>query len=299
MNTIHSPRTFLQRYTVGEATITRLTEIVFTNFKPAYVFPDWSLRAIAPHLPWLVPECLDAEQANLTVSVNTWIVQTPRHTVLVDTGIGNGRVRRIPSFNQLDTRYLQQLAGVGIEPGQVTHVLSTHLHSDHVGWNTRWIDGAWKPTFPNARYLFPQVELQYAQSDEFRFKQAVGVYEDSIEPVLQAGLVDLVSAEGGEVLQGFRHRPTPGHTPGHMSIELLSHGERAIFTGDVMHNPLQVWLPHWNSVFCSDQERARVSRRWLLGHAADTGAQLFTAHFPRTAAGRVTRQDEGFAWQFA
>lgn len=287
------------RYAVGAAIVTRLTEIVFTDFNPAYLFPEWSVPALAPHLHWLVPDCMSPNHADLTVSVNTWIVQTSRHTVLIDTGIGNGRVRSIPAFNDLDTPYLERLAAAGIEPGQVTHVLSTHLHSDHVGWNTRREGGAWVPTFHNARYVFPEEELKFAQSEEFRQRHAVGVYEDSIEPILHAGLVDLVGVQGGEVLEGFKHVPTPGHTPGHMSIELSSRGERAIFTGDVMHNPLQVWLPHWNSIFCGEQEQARKSRRWLLEHAAETAALLCTAHFPCTAAGRVLRQDGGFAWQFA
>ncbi len=289
----------LEQYTVGAATVTRLTEIVFADFKPGYLFPEWSVAALAPHLHWLVPDCLSPDHAELTVSVNTWIVQTPRHTVLIDTGIGNGRARRIPAFHQLHTPYLERLAAAGIEPGQVTHVLNTHLHSDHVGWNTRRQGEAWVPTFCNARYLFPEQELKFAQSDAFRLHHAVGVYEDSIAPVLQAGLVDLVDAQGGDVLEGFRHVPTPGHTPGHMSIELSSGGDRAIFTGDVMHNPLQVWLPHWNSVFCGEQEQARRSRLWLLERAAETAALLCTAHFPRTAAGWVRRQGDGFEWQFA
>lgn len=297
MDPLHVPA--LQKYTVGEAIVTRLPEIVFHDFDAAFLFPQWSAQAIAPHLAWLQPDCLDAARTGLTVSVNSWIVQSGRLTVVVDTGIGNGRVRRIPLFHQLDTPYLQRLAAAGIDLAQVTHVLSTHLHSDHVGWNTRWHEGRWQPTFPNARYLFPEAELRYAQSDAFRQEDAVGVYEDSIEPVLAAGLVDLVDAAGGEVLEGFRHLPTPGHTPGHMSIELSSGGQCAIFTGDVMHNPLQVWLPHWNSAFCREQEQARVSRRRLLERAADADVLLFTAHFPRTAAGRVVRQGAGFAWQFA
>lgn len=221
------------------------------------------------------------------------------HTILVDTGIGNGRERRIPFFNQLDTLYLENLEAAGVSPEAVDFVLCTHLHSDHVGWNTRRDRGAWRPTFPNARYVFPEVELAVIQAEALRAGHAAGVYEDSILPVLDAGLVQLVGPQGGEIVDNLRFVPTPGHTAGHMSIELNVRGHRALFTGDVMHNPIQVYFPHWNSVFCVLQDRARESRRWLLDYAAEHRALLLSAHFPRSSAGYVGRRGERFEWRFA
>lgn len=287
------------RHNIGDVEIVRLQEIEFRDFQPGFLFPEWNAANIEAHLPWLVPDCLTPDHAGLTVSVNTWIVRTPHHTILVDTGIGNDRDRRIPLFNQLSTPYLKKLQAAGVTPESVDFVFCTHLHSDHVGWNTRRDGDAWRPTFPNARYVFPELELTVSQSEAFRTGYAAGVYEDSILPVLEAGLVDLVGPQGAQIVDHIRFIPTPGHTAGHMSIELNGGGRRALFTGDVMHNPMQVYMPHWNSVFCDMQDRARESRRWLLDYAAEHQALLLSAHFPRSSAGYVRRHGECFEWRFA
>jgi glyoxylase-like metal-dependent hydrolase (beta-lactamase superfamily II) len=299
MQSTHSDPALSVRFSVAGVEIIRLLEIEFRSFEPSFLIPQWNASDTAAHLPWLVPECLTPDQTCLTVNVNTWIVRTPRHTILVDTGIGNDRVRRIPVFNQLDTPYLAHLQAAGVSPEDVDFVFCTHLHSDHVGWNTHLEGGVWRPTFANARYVFAEPELAVSQSEAFRTGYAAGVYEDSILPVLEAGLVQLVGPEGGEIVEHLRFIPTPGHTAGHMSIELNVQGQRALFTGDVMHNPIQVFQPQWNSVFCDLQDRARESRRWVLDYAAEHEALLLTAHFPRSSAGYVRRHGEQFEWRFA
>lgn len=197
-------------------------------------------------------------------------MKTGRHTVLVDTGIGNGKLRASRSFDRLDTPWLARLAAAGVAPGDVTDVLLTHLHTDHVGWNTRRAaDGRWVPTFPNACYVFPRAGRDLFEGPGGWARPNFDMYADSVLPVIEAGQADLVGAEGGEVLDGFVYHPTPGHSPDHMSIAFRSAGEGALFAGDVVHHPVQVRRPSWNSVFCADAAQARASRLWGLDHASE------------------------------
>lgn len=288
-----------QKFQIGEASVTRLTEIVFDSFAPDFLLPDWHEDAVAPHWEWMEGKAVKPDGSALIVNINTWVVQTRKALVVIDTGIGDGRVRRIEPFNELRTGYLERLATAGFDPAAVTHVLCTHVHSDHVGWNTKLVDGRWVPTFPNARYHWSHSENETASGEEFRNSLAAGVYEDSVAPIIKAGLLDLVDDAGGEVIEGFTFYPTPGHTPGHMSISLRSGGAEALFSGDVVHCPIQVCRPEWNSAFCEDQERARQSRRWALNYAADRQALFLPAHFGGSSAGYVTREGAGFRWAFA
>jgi len=170
---------------------------------------------------------------------------------------------------------------------------------DHVGWNTRLDNGRWVPTFPNARYVFSRVEREFFDTPAGESRRMV--FDDSVLPVIDAGLADEVGPEGGEYLPGIRFHPTPGHSAGHMSIEIESAGAHALFSGDVWHHPIQVYRPAWSSVFCADKHRATVSRRWVLDRAVETGATVFTPHFAGTSAGVVSalaQSDGGFAWRF-
>ncbi len=283
-------------YRVGDATVTKVTER-HLSLKASTLFSQFDPEVITEHRPWLAGDHLDASEENLLLSVHTWVVRIGGRTILVDTGIGNHKDRPFGAiFHQLDTPFLQRLALAGVSPDDVDLVLHTHLHVDHVGWNTRLHEGKWVPTFPNARYVFPTVEREFYDTDAAASRRIV--FEDSVLPVIEAGLADEIGAQGGEYLPGIRFKPTPGHSPGHMSIEIESAGECAIFTGDVWHHPLQVYRPHWNSMFCADHEGATRSRRWLLDRAAQKNALLFTPHFAGTSAGTARRTGEGFAWGF-
>lgn len=287
-------------FRVGEIDITRLTEIAYVDFfTPAFLFPDWSEEKAAAHRTALTPGALRPGGEFLVVNINSWIVRTQHHTIIVDTGIGDGRTRRIAPFHNLQTGYLDRLIAAGVDPKGVDYVLCTHVHSDHVGWNTQWVDGAWVPTFPNARYLWSAKDNDIAATPEFRGSLAAGVYEDSVLPILKSGQFDAVGNEGGEVLDGIAFHPTPGHTPGHMSITFRSGNEQALFTGDTLHNPFQVFFPEWNSAFCEEHELARKSRRWVLEYAAEHRALFLPAHFGGSSAGYVTRKGEDFHWTFA
>jgi glyoxylase-like metal-dependent hydrolase (beta-lactamase superfamily II) len=199
-------------------------------------------------------------------------------------------------------------------------VLLAHLHVDHVGWNTRKVDGRWVPTFPNAKYVFSGRERAYlaalsaadgsdaairaeAKLDRMAhppvFGIYEGVYEDSVRPVIDAGLAREIVVDGTEAVEGFSFLPIPGHSIDHACIRLTSRGEQALFWGDVMHHPLQLVRPDWNSVFCEFPDAARESRRWAMNHAADTNAMVFTTHFAESSAGRISREGDRLAWHFA
>jgi glyoxylase-like metal-dependent hydrolase (beta-lactamase superfamily II) len=281
-------------YQVGDATITRVTETILSTLTPDFVYADWN----ANDLEQLTPGSMDAAREHLLLSVHTWVVQLHGQTMLIDTGIGNGKTRPFSAlFHQLDNPFLQRLDAIGVRPEQVDHVLLTHLHADHIGWNTRWIDGQWVPTFPNARYVFPQAEEDFYATPAAANR--LMVFNDSVAPVIESKQAITIADGGGTYLDGIEFHPTPGHSVGHMSISVTSRGEHALFTGDVAHHPLQVRHPEWNSVFCGDGERARASRRWAFDFGAERDALLFTAHFPESSAGRIERRGDAYTWRFA
>ncbi|VWD18561.1 beta-lactamase [Burkholderia lata] len=293
ISTIASPR-----FHVGDMEITRITEISF-EFPVTFLFPEWQDNLTEAQLKNLHEGVLTPDRRSAIVYVNSWVVRTPNLLFIVDTGIGDGRVRHIEAFNNLNTGYLERMKTNGIDPHAVDFVFCTHLHSDHVGWNTHLSSGVWVPTFPSARYLWSRGEHDWAAGDTFRNIVSPGVYEDSVRPIVDAGLVDVVPDVGAEVIEGVMFHPTPGHTPGHMSISIRSGGGEAFFSGDVIHNPIQIYRPEWNSAFCENQDAARKSRHWMLEYTAESGALVLPAHFGANSAGYVKRESNNFRWIFA
>ena len=307
----------ITEYLVGDAVITKVAELTLDAVPAGYLYPGSDPTAAEAEGRRLDPGSVDARTGLLRLGVHAWLVRTPTRTVLVDTASGNGKTRlRSPAFDQLAEPFLERLKTAGASPEQVDAVLHTHLHVDHVGWNTQRTDGRWVPTFPNARYLFSRRENAYltalaAGSDAaeaIRAEAGLGpmaalpdfdFYADSIAPVIEAKLAREVGVDGTEVEPGFRYLPSPGHSIDHACIGFTSRGEHALFWGDVMHSPLQFAQPDWNSVYCEFPDAAREARRWATGHAADTGALVLTTHFAGSSAGRVSRTDGGFAWRFA
>ncbi len=286
-----------ERYKVGDATITRVTETVLTTLTPAFLYPDWTPSGLEDHVLRLVLGHPDERREHVILNVNVWVVEFGGQVMLIDPGIGNDKERPFSQlFHRLQTPFLKRLEALGVHPRKVDHVLLTHLHADHVGWNTLKIDDRWVPTFPNAKYVFPQAERDFFSTPASESRSVV--FEDSVLPVIEAGQAVTIGEQGVSYLDGIAFVPTPGHSPGHMSISIKSRGEEAIFTGDISHNPLQVYQPHWNSVFCEDPDRSRTSRRWMLDYAARQKATLFTPHFPETSAGMVTRRGDGYEWRY-
>lgn len=289
-------------YQVGRFTVTRVFEKTTTVGTPEFLFPEWNAGVLQEHEHWLVPGSMDEAHEHLIRSIHTWVVRTEHLTILVDTATGNDKDRHlIPSFHRLQLPYLERLRAVGVAPEAVNYVLLTHLHADHVGWNTRLVDGCWVPTFPRATYVFPRAEEQFFSSRESRDehnKVNSGVYEDSVLPVIEAGLAEMVDPEGAEFLEGIALHPIPGHTIGQMAISLTSQGQSALFGGDVMHHPIQVHHPDWNSRYCEFPDQARAARNWALEYAAERHSMFFSGHFPESSAGTVTRYKDRFQWRF-
>ncbi len=304
----------MNTYRVGDATVTRIPELDFDGVDPAALYPDLDPAALADHGPQLTAASYDPVTGRLNQSIHSWLVRVPGHVILVDTATGNGKdLPSAPRLDHLDEPYLERLAAAGVAPEEVDTVLLTHIHADHVGWNTRRESGRWVPTFPRARHVFSRVEQRYnaalsgGESAPDLPPPALGrparmptpgVYAESMIPIIAAGLAEPIDVDGCDVLDGFSFHPTPGHSIDHASIRLRSRGEEAWFLGDVMHHPLQVYRPDLRSCYCEFPDPARASRLRMLEQVAAAGALCFTTHFAETSAGRVIGRDGGFRWQF-
>lgn len=246
----------------------------------------------------------DARFANvparaLVMSFHSLVVRTDHGVLLVDSCVGNHKNRELmPQWHLQEFPYLERLAQAGLTPVDIDFVCCTHLHADHIGWNTRLDNGRWVPTFNNARYLFARPEIEYwldlhERKPDNDFRRA---WTDSVLPVIEAGLVDTV-AEDHEILPGIRLHPAPGHTPGNAVIELDDGRRRAIMSGDVIHHPVQIERPQWCSVFDRDQKEALVTRRRLLERVVDTGTLVMGAHFSGPSVLQVVSDTNGFFYK--
>jgi glyoxylase-like metal-dependent hydrolase (beta-lactamase superfamily II) len=265
---------------------------------------QWMLPAALPHLltvnePWLRNRFWMPRTNRLVFSYQLWIVKMRDALVLVDTGCGNHKHRLSPYQNLINTPVIDWMEGVGASPDKVTHVLHTHLHADHVGWNTRLLNGRWVPTFPNATYYMPKLDHDLFTQ---RLAKRMGpeayepVIDDSVTPVVNAGLTKFI--DDGDEIAGFVATAAPGHTPGQMIYTFRHAGEDIIFSGDVFHSPLQVPYPHINSRWCEDQEVARVTRKSLLVRAAHVNARILPAHIRGLDGWRVARTGDEFSIGF-
>ncbi|MFF7791705.1 MBL fold metallo-hydrolase [Streptomyces sp. NPDC007991] len=280
-------------WTVGDLTVHRIDEIPLPPATGAWLLPDATPDVVAGQ-DWLRPHFAD-EEGVLRADSHSFAFTAGDLRVLVDTGIGNGKERANPAWHDLDTDYLQRLTAAGFPPDSVDLVILTHLHADHVGWNTRAVNGAWVPTFPNARYLTSRTEREfwagYAMDEPRR-----QMFRDSVIPVEEAGLLDLldVPAEGLDVAPGLRLIPTPGHTPGHVAVELASRGRTALITGDCVHHPVQLAHPGIGACVDIDPGLSQSTRRELLGALAGTDTLVLGTHFPPPTAGRVVAHEGAY-----
>ena len=278
---------------VGAVTITRIVEM---ELPVAYDERRPFLKEAQPEAlkatPWLYPHFV-TEEGHLRLSIHALLVDAPGLRLVVDTCVGNDRPRKFIGGRPLATPFLEHLAEAGWSRDGVDAVVCTHLHVDHVGWNTMLEDGRWVPTFPKARYLIGRAEYDYwsAEGDD---EQQV-ILSDSVRPVFDAGLADLVEMDH-RLSAEIALMPTPGHTPGHVSVAIDSQGERAVITGDAMHHPCQIAHPDWSPPFDTDQTAAEVTRRALLEKVADQPILVIGTHFAAPTAGHVKR--DGAAYRF-
>lgn len=274
------------RWQIGEVRVTRVQELEAPGLR--WLLPDATPENLK-QIDWIGPFL--APDGEALASVHALVVEAPGRTVVVDTCVGNDKERSIPAWSGLQTRFLQDLQAAGPGVDAVDAVVCTHLHVDHVGWNTRWVDGRWEPTFPNARYLLGRVEWEHwSREDDADTRQILG---DSVRPVFDAGQVDLVESDH-RICDELWLEPTPGHTPGHVSVRIASRGEQAVITGDLMHHPGQIAHPEWCAVVDSDRDGALETRRSFLARYADTPTLVIGTHFAGPTAGRLVRDGDAF-----
>ncbi len=285
-------------FSCGTAEIRAVTEFLGPAFAPDRLFPGLPPELIDRHRHWLAPDHYSVERRRLVMGTHAWVIRTRHQVAIVDTCVGNHKHRPgTPGFDRLNGPWLERLAQAGVHPDEVDFVFCTHLHADHVGWNTQLVDGRWVPTFPRARVICSRTELAAAE-------QAAKVdggggddralWLDSVLPVLEAGLLQAVD-DGFELDNGLRLEAAPGHTAGNAVVWLSSAGQRALFAGDVCHHPLQVVHPEISSVYCADPVPAAATRRRLLEACATTGARMMPAHWAGPLAGDIVAAPGGFA----
>jgi glyoxylase-like metal-dependent hydrolase (beta-lactamase superfamily II) len=262
---------------------------------------DWMLPGIAraawdANAEWLSPGFWMPRTSRLVFTMQLWVLKASDRVILIDTGVGNGKRRPAPNQNMINTPVIEWMEAIGAPPDRVTHVVHTHLHGDHVGWNTHDVDGRWEPTFPNAIYYLPRREWAHykARYDSGERDLLGGSFADSIAPVAQAGLTRAFD-DGDEIAECLLARAAPGHSPGQVTLTLRDGGSEYVFAGDVLHSPIQVLFPEANSRWCEFPELARSTRRALLHYAAETGATVFPAHAKGVHGWQIVAQDQGFA----
>ena len=283
----------MSKWRIGDVTITKVIELEVTGGS-RFLLPQATPEAIKP-INWLQPHFAD-ENGRLRMSIHTFLVQTPTHRIVVDTCLGNDKQGRMaPAWNDRHGPFLQDLAAAGLPREAVDTVLCTHLHVDHVGWNTMLVDGRWVPTFPNARYLMAGSEYDYwrAQRD---WPEQVTVFEDSVRPVFDAGAVDLIATDH-RLCDEVSLLPTIGHTPGHVSVRIASRGEEAIISGDFLHHPCQMARPDWAAVVDYDARRSTETRHEMFSALAKSNTLLIGTHFAGPSAGRVVRDGDAYRLQ--
>ena len=279
----------------GKATIQRIVDIDPFALQLGFLLPGASLEALGDHKGALGGQHVDWANGAILLAVQSHLVRAGGKTILIDTCVGEHKQRpaRAEWHNRASTRYLANLKACGCTPDDVDIVLCTHLHADHVGWNTRLENGQWVPTFPKARYLMSLREVEQRATEAAARPEANhGSYQDSVLPVLDRGAATFVDA-GDEIVDGGTILALPGHAPGQIGLELREGDGTDVFCGDAIHTPAQVFRPEWSSAFCHDGAQAITTRTALLARAADENLRLVPAHL-RGDSLRIRRTKEGF-----
>lgn len=275
---------------IGEVEIWRILEMNGPFREATTLFPNAGPDVVRL-MEELAPGQTKPGTGRVILPVQGFLLKTPDHVVLVDACVGNHKT--FPHFDDWhmrnDTRFMSALGAAGIAPADVDYVFCTHLHVDHIGWNTQLVDGRWVPTFPNARYLFPAADIAEFGADPSPS------YTESVLPVIAAGQAEEVGPDHG-IGDHIHLVPAPGHTPGHVSVRICSGGAEALITGDAIHITPQCCYPDWHFCFDSDPEMAVASRRQLLETASETGARVLGSHFLLPSIGRIRAEGDSFRW---
>jgi glyoxylase-like metal-dependent hydrolase (beta-lactamase superfamily II) len=272
---------------LGDITINRILELEAPYARLLELFDEALPEAVEPHRHWLEPRALDPETGKIILPVQSYLVRTRHHTILIDTCIGCRKsYDGEPEWqDRRDEAWLRNLTAAGVGPEDIDYVFCTHLHADHCGWNTHLVDGRWTPTFPNAKYILA--------ADEYAASEAGGtaVFHENVLPIVEAGqaaLVDMDYALDDEVWL----TPAPGHTAGHVAVNIASQGRSAVMIGDMMHSPIQLAHPEWSPSFDHDPALSAETRQRFLDSHCETDILVLTAHFPSPSVGHVVSHDE-------
>ncbi|MDT8397874.1 MAG: MBL fold metallo-hydrolase [Pseudomonadales bacterium] len=278
---------------IGDIQIERILEMETPFLPPMTAFPDAPPAAIEQHRHWLEPNALCPASGKLIIAIQTYVIRTRHHLILVDTCLGCDKTNTFfPEWHQRSDRaWYQKLLAKGIHPEQVDYVFCTHLHGDHCGWNTQLVDGRWVPTFPNATYIIAKQEIEHVAA------AGTPAYQESVLPVMEAGQVLPVATDFALDDQVWL-QATPGHTPGHVAVHLQSGAQRAVLCGDLIHSPLQCLYPHWAYWIDSDPKQAIATRTQFLQTQCEHQTLVMTAHFPSPSIGYVQAHGEAFKFQF-
>ncbi|MEE8290493.1 MAG: MBL fold metallo-hydrolase [Candidatus Tectomicrobia bacterium] len=282
---------------LGAMLINRIVEYQSSEYERTSFFPETTPEDWARHQDWMKPHAMDPGTGNLTLVMQAYLVRTRHHNILVDTCVGDDKPRPSRASWHMQSRGTgpANLVAAGVPPEQIDYVFCTHMHTDHVGWNTKLQDGRWVPTFPNAKYIFSKKELDYWEA--LPRDEKVAHIVDSVLPIVEAGqavLVDNDYALDDEVWL----EPTPGHTPDHVSVRLSSNGVQAVITGDMIHNPVQCLEPDWIMRADSNPEQARQTRRAFLERYCESDVLVCGSHFPAPSVGHVLSRHNAFWFQF-
>jgi glyoxylase-like metal-dependent hydrolase (beta-lactamase superfamily II) len=284
-------------FAVGDLTVHRVIESEGPLFDPLTFFPTLTPDLLEENLSWLKPHYIDPASGQLMLCIQSYIVRTPHHNILIDSCVGNHKERKsYPFWNQMTSdRYEKNLAATGLTMDDIDFVMCTHLHVDHVGWNTRLQNGSWVPSFPKARYVFADRELAFWTEKEQQEPGKHPAITDSVLPIIQAGRQEVVSSHH-ELSDVVKLIPTPGHTIDHYSVRIGKPGADAVIAGDMIHSPFQARYPELGMRADYDPAQGGRSRRELFSTLCDTSTLLCPAHFPSPSKGRLTAWGDGFRY---
>ncbi len=290
----------MQPIRIGSFEVNRVADYEGPSFAPDEFFPDYDPAVVRENAELLGPSLIDPASGKLVFSFHSFVIKTGHHTILVDACIGNDKERPSrPQWHHMKSSYIDDLARLGVSVADIDYVMCTHLHWDHVGWNTRLVDGTWVPTFPKARYVMAEREFDHWRQvhDSGADTPHATAFADSVLPVVRTGQSLLVGSDFA-LDDGLWFEPYPGHTPGNVVIHARSGGERGIFVGDVLHHPLQCLKPEWSTRACTDPDGSRRSRTRLVEEYADSGTLILPAHFPAPTAGHIKRHGAAYRFDF-
>lgn len=279
----------MQSWQVGDVRITKIVEMEVPG-GTRFILPDATKEACLP-IKWMEPHFMTPD-GRLIMSIHALVIETPDRRIVVDTCIGNDKKRRIPAWTDLSLPFLEDMAKAGYPVDSIDTVMCTHLHVDHVGWNTRLVDNKWVPTFENARYLMAAPEFTYWR-DQGTDEESRDIFSDSVQPVFDAGLVDMVETTH-QICPEVRLLPTHGHTPGHCSVLIESNGEQAMITGDFVHHPCQMHRIDWCSSADYDRAAGMETRRRVFEQFVDTPTLIIGTHFAGATAGYLKRDGDAY-----